>query len=241
MRFPKHRILPNTNGESASGEWRSSKAVIILEFAIIAALFAADAKGFVPFSKTLFILALVLVSWRLRGVTWRDVGFRVYRNWPLTLALGILGGVALEAIELFISQPFLVRVLHQQPDLSLLSAVRGNLKVLAILVALAWTLAAVGEEVVYRGYLMNRVAELFKPGATATAIGLATMSIVFGFAHAYQGVSGIIDEGFMGLLLGMMYLAGGRNLMIPIIAHGVQDTIDVVLLYLGSYPMPRLS
>ena len=204
-------------------------------------LFAADTMRLVPFSKTPLILAVVIVSWRLRGVKWRDIGFWVYRNWPLTLAFGILGGIALEAFELFVSQPLLVQLFRQQPDLSILGAVQGNLKLLTIMVVLAWTLAAVGEEVVYRGYLMTRVAELFRPGATATAIGLVTMSIVFGFAHAYQGMTGIVDEGFMGLLLGLMYLAGGRNLLIPIIAHGVQDTIDVVLLYLGTYPMPRLS
>jgi len=67
------------------------------------------------------------------------------------------------------------------------------------------------------------------------------MSVMFGFAHGYQGATGVIDEGFMGLLLGLMYLGGGRNLLIPIIAHGTQDTIDVVLLYLGAYPMPALS
>ena len=233
--------MPNISSDRAAIGWRSSKGLIIGEFAAIAGLFAADAMGFVPLSKTPFILVIVIVSWRLRGMKPRDVGFWVYRNWPLTLALGIFGGAALEAIELFVSQPLLVHLLHQQPDLSVLAAVHGNLKLLAIMIVLAWTLAAVGEEVVYRGYLMTRVAELFRPGATATTIGLVTMSIVFGFAHAYQGVTGIVDEGFMGLLLGLMYLAGGRNLLIPIIAHGVQDTIDVVLLYLGTYPMPRFS
>jgi len=232
--------LSNINGELVDTGWRASKPLIVGEFAIIAALFAADAMGLVPFSKTPFILVVVIVSWRLRGVKWCDVGFWVYRNWPLTLALGILGGAVMEGIELFVSQPLLVHFLHKEPDLSILSAVRGNLKVLAILIVLAWIVAALGEEVVYRGYLMNRVAELFTPGAIATAIGLVTMSIVFGFAHAYQGVTGIVDEGFMGLLLGLMYLAGGRNLLIPIIAHGVQDTIDVVLLYLGTYPMAAL-
>jgi membrane protease YdiL (CAAX protease family) len=231
--------LSNINGELVGTGWRLSKPLIVVEFAIIAALFAADAMGLIPFSKTLFILVVVIVSWRLQRVKWRDVGFRVYRNWPLTLALGILGGVVLEGIELFVSQPLLVHLLHKEPDLSVLAAVRGNLKLLTILIVLAWTVAAVGEEVVYRGYLMNRVADLFPPSATATAISLVIMSIIFGFAHAYQGVTGIVDEGFMGLLLGLMYLAGGRNLLIPITAHGVQDTIDVVLLYLGNYPMPK--
>jgi len=39
-----------------------------------------------------------------------------------------------------------------------------------------------------------------------------------------------------GLLLGVLYLACGRNLAVPIIAHGITDTIDVVLIFSGRYP-----
>jgi membrane protease YdiL (CAAX protease family) len=40
----------------------------------------------------------------------------------------------------------------------------------------------------------------------------------------------------MGLLLGLIYLRTGRNLAVPIIAHGVSDTIDFVLIFFGKYP-----
>ena len=40
----------------------------------------------------------------------------------------------------------------------------------------------------------------------------------------------------MGLLLGAMYLGTGRTLAVPIIAHGIQDSIDLVLIFLGKYP-----
>jgi hypothetical protein len=39
-----------------------------------------------------------------------------------------------------------------------------------------------------------------------------------------------------GLVPGLMYLAFRRNLAIPIVAHGVCDTIDIALLFLGKYP-----
>jgi membrane protease YdiL (CAAX protease family) len=39
-----------------------------------------------------------------------------------------------------------------------------------------------------------------------------------------------------GLDLGLMYLAFRRNLAIPIVAHGVCNTIDIALLFLGKYP-----
>jgi membrane protease YdiL (CAAX protease family) len=34
----------------------------------------------------------------------------------------------------------------------------------------------------------------------------------------------------------VLYLATGRNLSAPVIAHGIQDTIDFLLLFLGKYP-----
>jgi membrane protease YdiL (CAAX protease family) len=144
-----------TGHAPAGANWRASKALIITELAIVACMFVADTMKFIPFSKTPFLLVLAVASFWLRGVKWRDVGFRLYRNWPLTIALGVLAGAVMEAIELYVSQPFLVRLLRQQPDLSLFQALHRNLKLLAILIALAWTLAAFCEEIVYRGYLMN--------------------------------------------------------------------------------------
>jgi membrane protease YdiL (CAAX protease family) len=101
---------------------------------------------------------------------------------------------------------------------------------------LVWTLAAFGEELVYRGFVLNRLAEFGNGTKAAWVTSLLLMSIAFGFAHYEQGITGIIDEGFMGLLFGLAYLACNRKLAVPIIAHGIQDTVDMVLLYLGKYP-----
>ena len=62
------------------------------------------------------------------------------------------------------------------------------------------------------------------------------MHFAFGLAHAYQGVTGIIDEGLAGLLLGVIYLRTGRKLSVPIIAHAIEDAVDFVLIFLGKYP-----
>ncbi len=39
----------------------------------------------------------------------------------------------------------------------------------------------------------------------------------------------------MGLLPGLIYLRTGRNLAVPIIAHGIQDSINFVLIFFGKY------
>jgi hypothetical protein len=46
----------------------------------------------------------------------------------------------------------------------------------------------------------------------------------------------MIENVWNGLLLGALYLACGRNLAIPVIAHAFTDTLDFFLIYLGKYP-----
>lgn len=113
---------------------------------------------------------------------------------------------------------------------------QGNLKYAPLIIVLIWVLAAFGEELVYRAYLMNRVADLGRGTRTAWIVSLLLISALFGFSHYNQGLTGIVEEGSDGLILGLMYLAYRRNLAIPIVTHGVCDTIDIALLFLGKYP-----
>lgn len=142
----------------------------------------------------------------------------------------------MELLQLFVTQPLLVRLTGKQPDLAQFRILHGNVQYALLGLALIWTLAAFGEETVYRGYLMNRVADLGNRTRIAWIASLILVNALFGLAHAYQGITGVLDEGLMGFLLGVIYLACGRNLSVPIVAHGVQDTMDLLLLFLGKYP-----
>jgi len=228
--------LSHSAPENSPIDWRQSKWLAVAELIVVALVFYADFKHHIIFSKTPYLLLFGWLSLRVRKLRWRDVGLKRFRNWKTTIALGIAAGILLESFELFVSQPILVKYLHKQPDLEVFRQLNGNLKITLLFVALAWTLAAFGEEMVYRGYLMNRVADLFNRTRPAWIISLIVVHLGFGLAHAYQGWTGIIDEGLMGLLLGIIYLRTDRNLSVPIIAHGVGDSIDFILIFLGKYP-----
>ena len=215
---------------------RDSSWLAAVEFAIVVALFAADFKHHVYFSKTPFLFLLGWISLRWRGLGWRDVGLARRSNWRRTIVIGVLCGIGMELLELFVTQPVLVKLTGKMPDLSDLGEMHGNWKLLLLFLALSWTLAAFGEEMVYRGYLMNRVAGLFRNPKVAWTISLIAVSFAFGLGHIDQGVTGQVENMINGLLLGVIFLATGCNLWAAIIAHGVTDTIDIVLLYLGKYP-----
>jgi hypothetical protein len=221
---------------STKGDWRQNKWLILVELLVVIFIFIADARHYIPLSKTPFLLVFAWISLRLRKLRWHDIGLERYKSWGKTFGYGIAAGLVLEAFQLFISQPLLVRVLKKQPDLELFRALTGNLKWTLLAIAGAWTLAAFGEEMVYRGYLMNRVADLLNRGRGAWVVSLIVVHVGFGLAHAYQGITGVIDEGLAGLLFGVIYLRNGRNLAVPIIAHGLGDTIDFMLIFLGKYP-----
>ncbi|HWY40493.1 MAG TPA: type II CAAX endopeptidase family protein [Chthoniobacterales bacterium] len=214
----------------------SAKLLFVIEVLVIATVFHLDYLGFLPVSKTPYLFLLGWISIRLRRQRWKDVGLKLDQSFLKLLALGIVVGVAMEALELFATQPFLTKILGQGPDLHQLQPLVGNTQLLLLGIVLAWILAAFGEETVYRGYLLNRCADLFGKSTTAWMTSTILVTLLFGFAHFPQGPTGIIENIIDGAILAATYFATGRNLWAPIVAHGIQDTVDVLLIYLGWYP-----
>jgi hypothetical protein len=176
------------------------------------------------------------VSLHLRGLGWRDVGLARFRDWRSTFLYGTLAGIAMSALELFVTQPVLVWLTGQYPNLEDFRPLIGNPLLLLVLLVLAWLLAGFGEEMVYRGYVMNRVADLGNRTRAAWIASLVLVSVLFALAHTYQGITGVLEVLVAALVLGALYLATGRNLAVPVFAHGLADTIDFILIYLDKYP-----
>lgn len=80
--------------------------------------------------------------------------------------------------------------------------------------------AAIGEEIVYRGFLFYLLLTIL-PGQNIYII-LIVGSALFGFAHLYQGLTGIIRTGLTGCMLGALYLVSG-SLIFSIILHFIID------------------
>jgi len=218
---------------------RKDSALFLLEALIVFGLFWADIhhwRHVVLFSKTPYLLVLGWISLRVRGVSWKSIGFTRPASWRSVVVWGLVAGVAMECLELFATQPLLMRLLHAPPDLSFLTELRGNVAELVVVLALTWTLAAFGEELAWRGYILNRIADVIKLPRLRWPVAVVLSSAVFGLAHFDQGWTGVIENAIDGALLAGLYFAAGRNLWLPIIAHGLTDSLDSLLIFSGHYP-----
>lgn len=199
----------------------------------------ANVFDLIPVSETPWLVLIGWLSLRLRGLNWKTLGLRRPKNWIVTIALALAAGVALQLVSEFVTEPIIERLTGQAADLSSFRPLVGNLPAALVMLALVWTLAAFGEELAYRGYVLERAAALGQHSAAAYIVAVVVVSLLFGLGHYYQGLAGVVNSAFSGLFFGALYLAGGRNLWLPILAHGFSDTIGLALIYFGLVPELR--
>ena len=211
-----------------------STLLLILELLLVLAGLAIYAFGILPFP----ILPLFLVAWaslRLRHLGWRDVGLRRPDKWLPTIGLTLLVGIGYQALDVFLIAPLLQCLTGESIDLSQFSSLRGSLPALLFFILISWTEAAFIEEMFFRGYFLNRLTDLAGVRRGGIAFALIGNALVFGAAHAYQGLTGVIDTFLAGLLLGLLYLLARRNLWLPILVQGIIDTLGFLLIFAGLY------
>jgi len=210
---------------------RTSKAAILIELVLATGL--CFVRIF-PFSVQLLLLAFASLSFWLRGLTWSTVGLRKPKYWWKALLFGLLSAVVICVVVNLLVGPFVARFAGAPPNNSRFEGIHGNVLALTGWLSIAWTVAAFGEEMVFRGYLMNRISDLTGNTRAGWISAMLVSSLIFGEAHGYQGLAGAIGATEIGLLLGVMYLANKRNLWMNIVCHGFIDSISLIWTYLST-------
>lgn len=192
----------------------------------------------VLFHVPLATVLLVLAGWlslRLRGLTWASVGLgRQAVGWFSVLG-GCAAGCLYQLFSIAVLVPLLREVTGEAPDLSDLARIQHNAVNLVLSLVLSWVLAAGGEELVYRGYLLNRITDLVGRSRIGWTAAIVLAAALFAASHSYQGISGMMETFVFAVALAVLYVVSECNLWLPIIAHGTNNTIGLVLVFLGWY------
>lgn len=189
---------------------------------------------------TLLLVGIVLsvfLAWgalKLQHFSWADVGLRRPTNLIRTFMAAIGATLGLMLLT-YMLRPVVTVITGQGPNLEAFEVLHGNLTALLIGLVVVWTVAAFGEEMLVRGFLMNALFKLLPNGKltsrTRWAIVLLLSSGAVSLGHAYQGSTGMILTGFIGFGFGLVYLFSNRNLWPSILAHGLYDTVAFIFVY----------
>jgi membrane protease YdiL (CAAX protease family) len=183
----------------------------------------------------LILTALAILSMRLRAARWdwSLLGFRRPRSWRFVILLA--AGAATLRILLgdFVIEPAATAI-WPAPELPAgANEITGDAGYALMVLGLVWSFAAFGEEIAYRGYLMNRGADALGGTPLAFWIAAVASAVLFGYGHYYKGPAGVVDSGVAGLILAAAFIVSGRNLWTTVLAHGFIDTFGIVVLYFG--------
>ncbi len=186
--------------------------------------------------RTIALVLAIRIFMVTTGERWADFGVaRPERLWTVPL----LAFVFLVA-KILLVQPLADRLvaLFELPTtrLDVFANLHGNALALGVWLLVAWLVAGFGEEFVFRGYLMKRLANLFGGGTSGWAGALLGQALLFGLGHFYLGPAGIVSTALGAAFIGACFLASGRNLWPVVVLHGAWDSLGLVLIYLNGTP-----
>jgi membrane protease YdiL (CAAX protease family) len=201
---------------------------------------AAQLRGFGPIgllamlvilaSNLVFLLlsTLLVLAWAQRSRTpWRDLGFVRPGNWIITVAGGIVFGVAFKLAMKSIVMP----LLGADPINHAYHHLVGNRGALPGMLFTVIVGAGFGEELLFRGYLFERLGRLFGSARWAKPLIVLLTSAVFAAGHiAVQGRDGALQALITGLTFGTIFAVTGR-IWVLMVAHASFDVAAVAIIY----------
>lgn len=206
-----------------SATWKPATSRWLAGVEVALAIIAVALDLFLP---TLVLLALAGLSLLVRRERPDSLGLvRPTRSrWPVR----VFGySVAWTLITIGLVIPVVEHLSGQRQDVGQFAPVQGDPALLAGLLALSWTLAAVGEEVAYRGFLLTRAGEMLG-GSRAGTLGASVLAAAaFGWAHTEQGAVGVVVT-FVDALFFTWLRHHFRSLWAAVLAHGFNNTLGLV-------------
>ncbi|HUA60197.1 MAG TPA: CPBP family intramembrane glutamic endopeptidase [Verrucomicrobiae bacterium] len=226
---------------SGAGQWRQLLAyrdVWIFTFALVVVLpllgylrfrqfVAAGARelsaarkfglyGRIATTQWLLVVAMLLIA-RRHGLSMADVGQQV-NNPPLTLLA--TGGLLLILAVVVIALLRRIRRSKQEK----LEGAMGRVAMMApasggefAAFSIVCLTAGICEELLFRGWLVSLLWTA--TGSVWAAVGIG--GVLFGAGHAYQGPRGMLRTGFIGLQLGLLFVATGSLIPGQVLHAGV--------------------
>jgi membrane protease YdiL (CAAX protease family) len=227
-------MIDDTN--QALSFWKSRKGIILQIVIVLIPSFLFLRSGNLLLLGILFSVLLAWAGLRLQQLKWFDTGLKRPSNLKNMFLTVIVATILLIFLS-YMLRHILTSIIHQDPNLEAFKSVKGNPAALMAGLAVVWVFGAFGEEMLFRGFLINAFYKILPANyfndRVRWGLSLLVTSILVGFGHSYQGITGIILTGVIGLYFGLIYLKFNHNLWPSILTHGLYDTVAFIMVFSG--------
>jgi uncharacterized protein len=223
-------LLPAPLHERLARLLQQNRFAIAAELVLVVTLVTAFPQ--LTFTNIFSVFLIFSALLWLRGVNWRAVGLASPpRNWRRIVCYALLLVLASVVFQWLVLGPISTSIIHQRADVHIFMPIQGTPLALLSSVINAWTTSAFGEEMIFRGYLLKRITDLFSGSRLGIVIAVICQALLFGLWHGYQGLPGVINASIFGLLAGFVSVRMRGNLWVGILAHGLSDTLAYLLIF----------
>jgi uncharacterized protein len=206
-----------------SGRWR---VVAGVEVALAAVAVLLDLA--IP---TFVILGLMVLSLLIRREGLSTMGFhRVRRPWALAGRM-LIFAAGWSLVQIGLLKPIVNHISGTRQDMSQFMGLQGNLTMLLTWVALSWTVAALAEELAFRGFVLTRMTEFVGTAGVRLVTAVVLTSILMGLLHTEYGLVGVVASAVNSVFYTVLRYRY-KTLWASILAHGFIDTIGFVTFFL---------
>lgn len=215
---PKQYLMTTQNNTSGLLSWNVKGTIATL---LILAL-----------SISISPVACLLILWwrRATGLPFAEIGFRKPGNWVYTFGGGIILGICLKILV----KSTVMRLFEMDPTNSAFHFIYQDTSKWILYSLLAIPFAGFGEEMVWRGFLFQRLRGPMGDDTLARVAIVFSTSLVFGGLHYLnQGFAGAVNGIIAGALFGSLYFISKKNLWLVIACHSAWDIFSFTMIYYG--------
>lgn len=150
---------------------------------------------------------------------------------PIRFILCTAGlGFALSIFDFALVIPVVNHLTRTTQDMSAYTNLKGNTEMLMFFLAYSWIIAAISEEIAYRGFFQYRIISLFTNKAFGMVFAIVTTSFLFGFMHSEQGVVGMLTTALDAVFFSIVRYRY-KSIWASILVHGFSNMIGLVTFY----------
>lgn len=179
------------------------------------------------------LLPLLYLSLRMLGMRWRDIGL-VCREPKRDVLPGLGIGLLWTALQFLFLIPATGGA--ARPDVAqMLSMMDGTVLGILSYIALGVIGGGITEEIYFRGYIIGVLPRAFSNHKTGLWVGALFSILFFAIGHLPTDALGWFDILVPSIAYTLIFLRTG-SLAAPIIAHGLYNTLAILLTWYMYYP-----